>query len=286
MKWGVSMSSVGHNKGSDSHRDTHKQTWDKVWSDKRGPDNVSALWRILRRFRSALVPYSSPFNYFLRAWLADWVAFRELRVLEIGGGGGLGLVLGRACRSYSLLDYSEEAVKRARKVLANQARVTCILGDMYEYVPTELPDLVISLGLIEHFFGQEWERCLRSHIRLTGRYVCVGAPADIPINWWRHFRFEATKEYPEQRPVSERELFEICIRCGLKPVAMTRIDPKYGRMPKKRIGDAFYRCLAAWWPRKKWAMNRPEGGLVIMLAEKPTDSSQEASETVHAHTRS
>jgi hypothetical protein len=96
----------------------------------------------------------------------------------------------------------------------------------------------------------------------------VGAPSDTPPNWWRHFHFEATREYPEQRPVSERELWDLCLASGLKPVAVTRIDPWYGRVRRAAIAGTLYRCFAAWWPSKEWALDRFDGGLVVVLAEK------------------
>ncbi len=260
-----------HNRADGEARasDAHRETWDAVWSDTPRGDGLALTW-YERKLADALLPYPYPFNYFLRAWLLRWLPLSEIRVLEIGGAGGLGMLLAPFSKSYTLLDYSEAAIQKARGVLARTPGATCVLGDMFEHEPTEPPDLVISMGLIEHFFGAEKEKVLRAHMRMSRRYVCVGAPADSPVNWWACFRYETTQEYPPQRPVAERELFDLCLGCGLTPVAMTRLDPWYERKNKSKLALGLYKCFAVWWPSKKWALDRDDGGLVIMLAEKPS----------------
>ncbi len=117
-----------------------------------------------------------------------------MSIMEIGGAGGLGLLLSPTCKTYTLLDYSQTAISAARRALRSCSNVTCIVSDMFDYEPADPCDLVVSIGLIEHFFGEDKQRCLSAHARLSRRYVCVGAPVDTPANWWRHFRFFATKE--------------------------------------------------------------------------------------------
>ena len=247
-----------------------KHKWNAVWkSDILRRKN--SLFAILSEIAPWLVPYPSPFNYFLKSWIEEHLYISNMRILEIGGAGGLGVVLGRNSKEYVLIDYSEEAIQRARRVLRNVPCSSCILKDMFTYKPSELFDLVISLGLIEHFFGNEKKRCLDAHIRLSRRYVCIGAPADNPINWWNHFKYERTKEYPSQRPISEGELFSLCLSADLMPLAMTRLDSGYGRR-KGMIRALLRRLLAARWPFRGWGKDRIDGGLVVMLAEKKQPS--------------
>lgn len=243
-----------------------KHKWNVVWkNDLRGRKN--SLLANLLEIAPWLVPYPSPFNYFLKSWLKEHLDISNMRILEIGGAGSLGLVLGRNSKEYVLIDYSEEAIERARRVMRNVPCSSCILEDMFNYNPSELFDLVVSLGLIEHFFGNEKEKCLDAHIRLSRRYVCIGGPADSPINWWNHFKYERTKVYPSQRPISEKELFNLCLKARLTPLAMTRLDSGYGKR-KGMIRALLRRLLAARWPFRSWGKHRIDGGIVVMLAEK------------------
>jgi len=250
-----------------------KELWDKVWKEESY--HHSFIKRSLQKVYRQVILKASPFNFLIRSWLSEKVDLSKSRVLEIGGAGGLGTVLSPSVKSYTLLDFSEVAITRAGRVLHKIPNANYIVGDLFKYVPEEKFDMVISVGLIEHFFGARKEECLRAHIRMSNKYVCIGGPSDIPLNWWRHFRFYATKEFPDQRPVSEKELFDLCLQCNLKPVSMTRIDPTYGRT-YRRLSTALHHWYAAYWPSKAWGIDRLDGGLVVMLAEIPhgTDPNQ------------
>lgn len=243
-----------------------KNGWNAFWkNDVRG--RKRSLFARLSLAAPWLIPYSSPFNYLLKSWLEEHITISNMRILEIGGTGSLGLVLGKAAKEYVLIDYSEEAIERAKHVMRRVPNASCKLVDMFDYQPPELSELVVSMGLIEHFNKDEKEKCIQAHMRLSHRYVCIGAPSDSPINWWNHFRFERTKEYPSQRPVSERELFDLCMEANLFPLAMTRLDSGYGY--KKGMLRAFFRrFIAARWPFKGWGKNRIDGGIVVVLAER------------------
>lgn len=241
-----------------------REQWEDVW--KSGQPQ-SPVRRIASSIYRAIQPAASPFNYFLADWLARWLVLRDLIVLDVGGAGGLGAVLHHRVKKYILLDYSNEAIKRARALLAKYQNAECVLGDLFEYAPAQKPDLVISVGLIEHFFGDSQGHCVDAHRRLSGRYVCLCAPSSIPLNWWRHYRFEATKEYPSQRPVREKDLFDVMLSANLIPIAMTRLDPWYGRMPTSRFAKLVKSSWAAYWPNKRWALDRMDGGLIVALGE-------------------
>jgi hypothetical protein len=100
--------------------DSHRKIWDSVWARVGARQSRSALRRDLPRLYEAVVPSSTPFNHFLRAWLSRWVRLSELDVLKIGGAGGLGLLLSPVSKSCTLLDFSEPAIERARAVLSTR----------------------------------------------------------------------------------------------------------------------------------------------------------------------
>lgn len=238
--------------------------WSAIWKNSMAASNAGVIKKLMKSLYRTVVPQAT-FNHYLFRWLKGWVRLAECNVLEIGGGGGLGQVLGSRVRSYALLDYAESAIELAREVLRDTPNARCMLGDMFEYAPAERYDLVISVGLIEHFFGADKERCMRAHKNLSRRYVCIAAPADSPRNWWRHFRFQTTKEYPNQRPVSERELFDLCLTLKMSPVAMTRLDPWYA-LRQGFFARSWRQCYAAWFPAGH-AVECPTGGILAMLAE-------------------
>lgn len=237
-----------------------RSQWDKVW--RKGPSSG---------LRRALLPAGSPTNYFLRSWLGRNLDLRGKTVLEVGGTGSLGVLLAGRCREYSLLDYSEEAAAQAERALRGITNARVVHADLFSYEPAEAFDLVLSVGLIEHFFGTERDACFRQHVRLSRGWVCVGAPSDIPTNWWRHFRFAGTGAYPDQRPVSERDLFDLAVESGLHPLAMTRLDPHYGRIRNRAVRLA-WSWAAAVLPLGGYGVDRPDGGVVAMLARRQCDA--------------
>jgi len=214
-----------------------------------------------------MFPSCQSFQYLLAHWMEREMDLPGSSVLEIGGAGRLGMLLSPKVSHYSLLDYSEEAIERARQVIGGKANISLIHDDMFQFQPDRKPEIVLSIGLIEHFFGAERVEVVSAHARMSSKYVCIGAPADTPQNWWRHFSYEKTKLYPSQRPICEEELWDMCIESGLSPVKMTRLDPSYGTNPgrfRRRLAE----CKAAWWPWKGGQVDVPDGGVIVMLAEK------------------
>ncbi|MFP4106433.1 MAG: class I SAM-dependent methyltransferase [Phycisphaerae bacterium] len=248
-------------KSSDS-----KEKWDEVWRRQSGRRSGGARG-LLRKCIGKFLPNSQAFQYLLAYWMEREMNLPASSVLEIGGAGHLGLLLLPKVSHYGLLDYSEEAIERARRVIGKKANISLIHGDMFTFEPETEPDIVLSIGLIEHFFGAERREVVQAHSRMTSKYVCIGAPADTPQNWWRHFGYEKTKLYPSQRPICEEELWDMCVDSGLSPVCMTRLDPSYGTNPG-RFRRRFAECKAAWWPSKRSQVDVPDGGVIVMLAEK------------------
>ncbi|MBK9137225.1 MAG: class I SAM-dependent methyltransferase [Verrucomicrobia bacterium] len=244
--------------------DSYRPGWARVWqADTTTTKGIVAGFR--RRLGAALFPKIALFNYLLVQWLDQYLNLKNMRILEIGGTGSLGLLLAKRCRHYTLIDYSAPAVSIASQRLRQFANATVVHADMFDFLPTVPQDVVLSMGLLEHFFGAEREQVLKSHVRMSSQFICIGTPSDIPPNWWRHYRYELTKAYPSQRPVSESELFELTVSVGLQPVAMTRIDPTYGRRC-----NALKRLLFGWRSaiqgRRGWGIDSEDGGLVVFLA--------------------
>ena len=244
-----------------------RNDWNKLWQHQDHSTTSSGLLTLLTKLY--ILPPSPPSNYFLAEWLSQKLSLREMSVVEIGGTGTLGLILCKKVKSYTLIDYTKSAIEEASRVLKNCPNVNCLRADMFDYNTEKVYDLVISSGLIEHFFDENIKRCLEAHARLSRKYVCVSAPADNPLNWWRAFGNHVIREYPNWRPMPEKQLFDICMECSLDPVAMTRMDPYYGQ-PNRcgRLGSVLRRWIAAYSPKKNWALDRSDGGLAAMLVKK------------------
>jgi ubiquinone/menaquinone biosynthesis C-methylase UbiE len=242
----------------------HRDQWNRLWNAEPIRARSASIIKALAR---KVFAHHPPYKYFLVHWLNRFLSLRNQSVLEVGGTGRLAQMLHREISDYTLLDYSDSAVASAKQRLRNIPNASCVLEDMFHWQPERHFDIVLSAGLIEHFVPAEQAAVVAAHARLSRRYVCIGAPSDTPHNWWRHYRLERTGEVPWQRPVSEKTLSELCAQSGLMPVAMTRLDPFYARQGG-RLRYLSHAMRAAHMPNRDWGIDRVDGGLVFVLAEK------------------
>lgn len=109
--------------------------------------------------------------------------FDELQVAEIGSGTGtFSLTLALLGARVTLIDYNPEVLKQADKIYKfYNCKVDCICTDILESVSHSLRekfDLVISLGLAEHFTEDNRRKCLVSHKDLLkkGGFTVISVP--------------------------------------------------------------------------------------------------------------
>jgi len=123
--------------------------------------------------------------------------FEGLRVAEVGcGTGTFSLTLALLGADITLIDADEDALSAAKKSYGlYDLNPNYITGSVVDPVPDSLKgqfDVVISVGLAEHFIGEERERCIQFHkdlLREDG-IVYIGVPNRVCLMYWlvRWFR--------------------------------------------------------------------------------------------------
>jgi SAM-dependent methyltransferase len=140
--------------------------WSDTWRGFRG--RVRPRWR------------------FIFQRIARHVAFENLNVLELGAGeGNLSYHALRAgAREVTLVDFSDEAFERARRLLRNwpPQKVSFVNANLLDVDLARPFDLVWSSGVVEHFAGDDLARCMERHAAHSRRYVAICIPSDTPFN--------------------------------------------------------------------------------------------------------
>ncbi len=165
---------------------------------------------------------------------ARFGGFEGLRVIEIGAGAGTNAAaMAKRGASVTLLDYSPEALGKARELFAANG----LEADFVEANALELPDevrgqfdIAMSFGLNEHFTGAERDGIFRAHLDAlrTDGIVIVSVPnarnAPYRLSKWAAERTGRWKLGVEV-PFTRAELEAICRRLGVT-------DPEF-------FGDSF-----------------------------------------------
>lgn len=119
------------------------------------------------------------------------IPYERLKVAEVGCGiGTFSLTLGLLGASVTLIDFNEKVLENAKKIYglygceANFVKANCLEppADKLKGVF----DIVISLGLAEHFIEKGRERCIAFHeqIACSGGLVYIGVPNRLSLFYW------------------------------------------------------------------------------------------------------
>ena len=150
-----------------------------------------------------------------------------LSILEIGGGNScflVGLMEQFQFGEYQILDNSTEGMRRARE------RFTPAYGDRVHYREADVfePaadfaarfDVVLSVGLIEHFSDEEIVRLVRLHADFAKPDGLVVIAVPTPTIFYRIVRTAAELlgiwQFPDERPIARRRLVELMSAAGLR----------------------------------------------------------------------
>jgi SAM-dependent methyltransferase len=118
-------------------------------------------------------------------------AGRILTVIEVGcGTGTMSLLCALSGARVVLIDESQSVLDRAQKIFGMYGySPECVRADCLDSVPPgikESADIVLSVGLFEHFRGSDRIRCLRYHYGLAGKggRVFVHCPNTFSVLYW------------------------------------------------------------------------------------------------------
>lgn len=226
------------------------QLWDDVWT--RSPSVEKDLYAVAKEER--LIRWQRMEAQIL----SRFSSFEDLAVIELGAGRGTNaaLMAGRGAR-VSVLDYSEIALQRSRKVFENlELPVELVLQDALD-LPSELRgkyDVSMSFGLAEHFTGDARHAIIAAHFAVLKpgglAFISVPNAYNPPYRLYKWIT-ERTGRWTigEEYPFSRRELESHCTRLGIE---------EYGF-----FGDSLWRSKKflnplKWFPRRKRRARRHE----------------------------
>jgi len=150
----------------------------------------------------------------------------RLKVAEVGcGTGTMALTFGLLGASVTLIDFNEDVLEQTRKIYGSYGcPARFINADCLENAPDDLCgtfDIVISVGLAEHFTGEARKQCFKYHAALLkkGGFVFIEVP-NRSSPFYRFVRFfrtlTGTWTIDVEVPFSRYELKDIARDAGLK----------------------------------------------------------------------
>ncbi|MCO6437537.1 MAG: class I SAM-dependent methyltransferase [Phycisphaerae bacterium] len=243
--------------------------WDRVWQrevpvvkddaildrERRGP-----RWKLVRG-----------------AVTGRFGSFRGLRCIELGSGrGDLSVLMAEQGANVTLFDYSDTALDAAQRRfdrLGLQAEF--LRGDFLNDRSVEDSfDVASSLGVIEHFRGDDRTRTVRAHLNALrpGGLAVISVPhaACIPYRIWK-FYLERRGRWPygTELPYSKTELGRRCVQAGFEEVALHT----FGFW--QSVGDHWVKQFTPYrpdWSASRSIWDRWMGLVLLAMAWKASDS--------------
>lgn len=149
---------------------------------------------------------------------------RPAAVMELGGGGScfaesLCALPGGRVKSYSIIDNCELAVRQfAAKRLAGESYLLNAAREEEVAAITWKYDFVYSVGLVEHFRGEEVDRLLRAHFSLCREDGLVVVSVPTPTRQYRMVRRAMEQlgkwSFPDEAPLRPEVLLPLVERYG------------------------------------------------------------------------
>jgi 2-polyprenyl-3-methyl-5-hydroxy-6-metoxy-1,4-benzoquinol methylase len=158
-----------------------------------------------------------------RIVLREFGNFYGLQVIEIGAGTGTNAALmAKRGANVTLLDYSEGALKHARKFFERNGLSAQFIKQDALSLPIDLfekYDISMSFGLAEHFKGVERTKIIKAHFDILRKggitFIAVPNKYNVP---YRIFKLlaEYTDKWRvgEEYPFSRGELKKLCQQIG------------------------------------------------------------------------
>lgn len=198
------------------------QVWDKVWDDpglSAMDEQLLATERATVRWQRTLAVIEQQFG-----------SVRGLRVLEIGAGAGTyAALLAEQGAEVTLLDYSPRALATAKVFFRNnKLRASFVEGDALK-MPASITkksfDVSISVGLTEHFRGEERTLINKNHLEVLRdgglALICVPNAYNFPYRIFKLFsEWTGTWQFGEEYPYTRGELKRLSNQIGGKTVAL------------------------------------------------------------------
>jgi len=215
------MSSSG-----DSREAPRPEVWDRTWKSRTFEVDVTSRALAEATFGQGAVEGRS--------------------VLELGCGNGRlsRLALDFGARAVTLVDFSPEALRSARRVLGDDPRAEYVQADLLGLKLPRRYDFVFSSGVIEHFRAGDFVRAVQAHVHASGDRLAIIVPTWPHLNSLRCRVPAIERKYGWQRPLRLSEFRGVLEEGGAEVESARRLLPFYGipglgASPVLRRGSAF-----------------------------------------------
>jgi 2-polyprenyl-3-methyl-5-hydroxy-6-metoxy-1,4-benzoquinol methylase len=194
------------------------ELWDEIWSDT-ALDRREILYTIEKEKRDSL------WKQIKRAVLDKYGTFKDLQIVELGGGAGTYAVLmAQEGAKVTILDYSKNAISRSQNFFESlHLKAEFVLCDALHLKSSFLNkyDVSMSFGLAEHFLHAERLQIVHSHFDLltAGGVTFISVPNKycLPYRLWKMKReLQGNWAYGEEYPFSRQEFSKICTSLQIK----------------------------------------------------------------------
>lgn len=244
-----------------------KQDWQKIWADqktdltvdkKRLKEEMATLrWRSVQGI--------------IEEKLGN---IKSLNTIEVGAGlGDFSIIFNWFGGKTTLADYSEEAIEKARaRFKAHGLDAEYVLADMLDVDKTlqNRFDVSFSLGLGEHFSGDERAKIIAAHAKVLrkGGLTFISVPyrySPAYRIWMRSMIRHNSWSYGLEIPFSKKEIKRLAEASGLRTVGFVQSSflGDWDRFfPKHRIKRIFNNRL-----EKKSVLNN-FGYALVYVGEK------------------
>ena len=269
--------------------------WDRLWSSE--PSDAKDATRLERERRGVR------WHLILKRLESAFSATEGLRVIELGAGrGDLSLLLAERGAEVTLLDRSPKALELARRRFVRAGRAATFLhGDLMDLDPalTERFDVSSSLGVAEHFRGEDRDAVLAAHRRVLrpGGWTIVSVPYawSVPYRVWKaYLELRGWWPYGMEIPFTAREIRRRARRVGFEAMETHCLGLRdFLRQHRPRRGEAQTIALKArseafppdshddgprWLDERSW-LDPLWGPVLLMLARRPATGERAAAET-------
>ena len=190
-----------------------KTVWDKTWENQSEIVKISAADR----------------KYF--KYIINDVNPRDKEVLELGcGRAALSYLLSEyGPKSITLVDFSKEALLRAKNIFKKSMNIKYIEGDLLKFETKKKYDLVFSSGVVEHFSKNLREMAIDKHFYASKDKVIFLVPAKPHYNSLRHRKRRTIESFGWQEAFSRNEMNNYCRKhTNFSIIVSKRFYPLYG----------------------------------------------------------
>lgn len=144
--------------------------WDAYYSKEVKLASVSRWWTV----------------FYLKRLLSKFIKKESPKIIELGGGDSCcidSLIREFSPSQYSVVDKNQLGLEKLKKRYASDSKVSTEQIDLLESDFSSNADLVLSLGLIEHFDKNGTEKLIETHFKSveTGGLILITFPTPTPL---------------------------------------------------------------------------------------------------------